>query len=143
MISSNVKLNVLGMCLDVFSKSKKRGMNRSPSISIFHLYVILGNRYVIETDGLVIKSVRKEDGGTYTCRARVPHTGELEERNIMLDVQEPPKWVIKPFDVEGVESDKVEFKCQALGHPVPSYSWVNWEGIDVRQKEGLCPFFTS
>ena len=56
----------------------------------------------------------------------------------MLDVQEPPKWVIKPFDVEGVESDKVEFKCQALGHPVPRYSWVNWEGIDARQKEGLC-----
>ena len=41
---------------------------------------------MIETDGLVIKSVRKSDGGTYTCRARVPHTGELEERDIKLDV---------------------------------------------------------
>ena len=41
---------------------------------------------MIETDGLVIKSVRKTDGGTYTCRARVPHTGELEERDIKLDV---------------------------------------------------------
>ena len=41
---------------------------------------------MIETDGLVIKSVRKSDGGTYTCWARVPHTGELEERDIKLDV---------------------------------------------------------
>ena len=45
-----------------------------------------GDRYVIEPDGLTIKSVRKIDGGTYTCRARVPHTGELEERDISLEV---------------------------------------------------------
>ena len=41
---------------------------------------------MIEPDGLTIKSVRKIDGGTYTCRARVPHTGELEERDISLEV---------------------------------------------------------
>lgn len=46
----------------------------------------LGDRYVIETNGLVIKSVKKSDAGTYTCRARVPQTGELEERNIVLEV---------------------------------------------------------
>ena len=45
-----------------------------------------GSRYVVETDGLLIKAVKKTDGGTYTCRARVPHTGELEERDIQLDV---------------------------------------------------------
>ena len=45
-----------------------------------------GDRYVIETDGLLIKQISKPDGGTYTCRARVPQTGELEERNIILDV---------------------------------------------------------
>ena len=45
-----------------------------------------GSRYVVETDGLLIKAVQKTDGGTYTCRARVPHTGELEERDIQLDV---------------------------------------------------------
>jgi len=45
-----------------------------------------GDRYVIEPDGLIIKSVRKSDGGTYTCRARVPHKGELEERDISLEV---------------------------------------------------------
>ena len=29
------------------------------------------------------------------CRARVPQTGELEERDIRLDVLEPPSWVQK------------------------------------------------
>ena len=54
----------------------------------------------------------------------------------LCQVQEPPKWVIKPFDVEGVEADKVEFKCQALGVPLPRYSWVDKDGIDVTQKKG-------
>ena len=54
---------------------------------IFHLIQnVKGDRYVIETDGLLIKQISKSDGGTYTCRARVPQTGELEERNIILDV---------------------------------------------------------
>ena len=29
------------------------------------------------------------------CRARVPQTGELEERDIRLDVLEPPSWLQK------------------------------------------------
>ena len=48
--------------------------------------ILAGDRYVIQPDGLTIKSVGKRDGGTYTCRARVPHTGELEERDISLEV---------------------------------------------------------
>jgi hypothetical protein len=41
---------------------------------------------VIESDGLVIQNVNRDNAGTYTCRARVPETGELEERDIQLDV---------------------------------------------------------
>ena len=38
-------------------------------------------------DGVsAISKVKKSDAGTYTCRARVPQTGELEERNIVLEV---------------------------------------------------------
>lgn len=95
-----------------------------------------GDRYVIETDGLLIKGITKSDGGTYTCRARVPQTGELEERNIILDVQEPPSWVLKPSNVQGIETEKAEFKCQALGAPLPSYTWVDREGNDATEKEG-------
>jgi Immunoglobulin I-set domain len=45
-----------------------------------------GDQYVIESDGLVIQNVNRDNAGTYTCRARVPETGELEERDIQLDV---------------------------------------------------------
>ena len=53
-----------------------------------------------------------------------------------MQVQEPPSWIIKPFDIRGAELDKVEFKCQALGSPPPKYTWVDKEGIDATEKEG-------
>ena len=52
-------------------------------------------------------------------------------------VQEPPSWVLKPSDVQGIETEKAEFKCQALGSPHPSYTWVDREGIDATDKEGM------
>ena len=103
---------------------------------LYQLYLITGDQYVIESDGLLIKGVTKKNAGTFTCRARVPQTGELEERDIRLDVQEPPRWVQKPYDLRGVELDKVEFKCEALGSPPPKYTWVDKEGIDATEKEG-------
>ena len=49
-------------------------------------FLFVGDRYVIETDGLLIKNVDYNDAGTYTCRARVMETGSLEERDIKLEV---------------------------------------------------------
>ena len=49
-------------------------------------YCISGDQYVIESDGLLIKGVTKANAGIFTCRARVPQTGELEEKDIRLDV---------------------------------------------------------
>jgi len=100
------------------------------------LIISTGDQYVIESDGLLIKAVTRKNAGTYTCRARVPQTGELEERDVRLDVQEPPNWVLQPADIRGVEMEKVEFKCQALGSPNPKYTWVDKEGIDATEKEG-------
>ena len=51
-----------------------------------YLLFSIGDRYVIETDGLLIKGVDYNDAGTYTCRARVLETGSLEERDIKLEV---------------------------------------------------------
>ena len=53
---------------------------------MLHCFFCLGDQYVIESDGLVIQNVNRDNAGTYTCRARVPDTGELEERDIQLDV---------------------------------------------------------
>ena len=57
--------------------------------SLIYPYVLFytGDRYVIETDGLLIKGVDYNDAGTYTCRARVLETGSLEERDIKLEVR--------------------------------------------------------
>jgi len=99
-------------------------------------FISTGDQYVIESDGLVIQGITKENAGTYTCRARVPVTGELEERDIQLDVQEPPSWVQKPFDVKGVELKKVEMLCGALGSPPPKYTWVDWDGIEATERKG-------
>ena len=60
------------------------------------IILYLGSRFVIESDGLVVQGVRKDDGGVYTCRARVPETGELEERDIQLEVK-LDKYQLKPL----------------------------------------------
>lgn len=100
------------------------------------LIVSTGDRYVIETDGLLIKDINEADAGTYTCRARVLETGSLEERDIKLEVQIPPQWVNKPGPVKGIEKEKAEFKCVASGIPHPHYTWVDWYGKDATDKEG-------
>lgn len=100
------------------------------------LIVSTGDRYVIETDGLLIKGVDYNDAGTYTCRARVLETGSLEERDIKLEVQTPPEWVKLPGPVKGIEKEKAEFACESSGIPHPHYTWVDQYGIDATDKEG-------
>lgn len=46
----------------------------------------IGGHYIIETDGLLIVKAAETDDGTYTCRAIVMDTGELQERNIRVVV---------------------------------------------------------
>ena len=61
-------------------------------IASFWKWFLTGEQYVIESDGLLIKEVTKKNAGTYTCRARVPQTGELEERDVRLDVGRKSIW---------------------------------------------------
>lgn len=42
--------------------------------------------YVLENDGLVINSVEESDDGEYKCEVTVQDTGEVNSRNIRLEV---------------------------------------------------------
>ena len=42
--------------------------------------------------------------------------------------------------MEGIEQDVAKFYCEAAGTPNPTYTWVNWEGINVLDKEGCVAF---
>ena len=62
-----------------------------PSPTVDWLYngevIRTNDHYVIETHALRIKNVKDSDEGIYTCRASVPQTGELQERNIRVEVR--------------------------------------------------------
>lgn len=84
----------------------------------------VGDKYVVQTKGLLIRNVEESDDGIYTCRALVFETGELTERNIRVEVLIVPK--VEPFTVEleGIEDQSFSVKCNATGKPVPTYTWI-------------------
>uniref|UniRef100_A0A1L8DM60 Putative neural cell adhesion molecule l1 n=1 Tax=Nyssomyia neivai TaxID=330878 RepID=A0A1L8DM60_9DIPT len=89
-----------------------------------------GDRYVVRTHGLLIRSVEEADDGIYTCRAAVIQTGELVERNIRVEVQIKPEiYGLSPV-LETVEEQQFSTFCNATGKPVPEFTWV--KSIDQR-----------
>lgn len=84
----------------------------------------IGDRYVIQTKGLLVRNVDESDDGIYTCRAAVFQTGELVERNIRVEVQVLPKVQPFTFELEGIEDQSFSVKCNATGKPVPTYTWI-------------------
>lgn len=72
----------------------------------------------------MIKNVQENDDGVYTCRAVVIETGELNERNIRVEVQVLPK--VQPFEgaLEAREDQEFSVMCNATGKPVPTFEWV-------------------
>lgn len=47
---------------------------------------IEGNGFVKEADGLLIQNVTAEDDGIYKCRAIVLDTGNIQDRDIRVEV---------------------------------------------------------
>ncbi|KAL8623451.1 hypothetical protein ACOMHN_061964 [Nucella lapillus] len=81
---------------------------------------------------LLIKKVKKEDSGCYTCLARNEY-GEAKTEallNVRALVDEldsgdmAPAFATKFGNVECVESVPVEFTCQIKGRPPPSITWL-------------------
>uniref|UniRef100_A0A1B0GL92 Putative neural cell adhesion molecule l1 n=1 Tax=Lutzomyia longipalpis TaxID=7200 RepID=A0A1B0GL92_LUTLO len=89
-----------------------------------------GDRYVVRTHGLLIRSVEEADDGIYTCRAAVIQTGELVERNIRVEVQIKPEIYGLANVLETVEGQQFSTFCNATGKPVPEFTWV--KSIDQR-----------
>lgn len=84
-------------------------------------------KYIRETDGLIIPNVTEADDGTYKCSALVPVTGVYKTRNINVEVQVPPK--LLPMDpVQVVEGETASVKCKATGKPPPKYQWIKLDG---------------
>ncbi|KAI8036151.1 hypothetical protein M5D96_011011, partial [Drosophila gunungcola] len=76
-------------------------------------------KYVVQTNGLLIRNVQESDEGIYTCRAAVIETGELLERNIRVEVFIQPVIVL-----EAIEGKPFAANCTATGKPVPEISWI-------------------
>ncbi|KAM7350494.1 neural cell adhesion molecule fasciclin 2 isoform 1-T1 [Cochliomyia hominivorax] len=83
-----------------------------------------GDKYVVQTHGLLIRNVQESDDGIYTCRAAVIETGELLERTIRVEVFSRPEITYLPPTLEAVEGKPFAANCTATGKPVPEISWI-------------------
>ncbi|XP_061402949.1 fasciclin-2 isoform X3 [Musca vetustissima] len=81
-------------------------------------------KYVVETNGLLIRNVQESDDGIYTCRAAVLETGELVERTIRVEVYSRPVITYLPDTLEATEGKPFSANCTATGKPVPEISWI-------------------
>ncbi|XP_071441374.1 fasciclin-2 isoform X2 [Hetaerina americana] len=82
------------------------------------------DHYVVDTDGLLIKNVTESDDGIYNCRAIVIKSGELNDRNIRVEVHVPPTFQETVKSMEAVEGQATSLTCLAAGKPPPVYSWI-------------------
>ncbi|XP_024080358.1 fasciclin-2 isoform X1 [Cimex lectularius] len=82
-------------------------------------------RFIVETDGLLIRNVQRTDDGIYTCRAFVLDTGELSERQIKVEVHIPPSFENPTSETkEVVDGESASVSCKATGKPDPTYKWI-------------------
>ncbi|XP_072386204.1 fasciclin-2 isoform X3 [Diabrotica undecimpunctata] len=105
-------------------KCKTKG-NPTPTIdwSKNNQAIQTNEKFVVDTDELLIKNVTEADDGVYTCTAIETFTGHFKIRNIKVEVQVPPK--IQPIEpVTIIEGDTASVKCLATGKPPPTYQWI-------------------
>nr|CAI5826296.1 unnamed protein product [Callosobruchus analis] len=86
------------------------------------------DKYVVNPDDLLIRNVTELDDGVYKCTAFVSNTGQIKSRNIMVEVQIPPRMEpIDPQRITIIDGESAFVKCKATGKPPPSYQWIKLE----------------
>lgn len=93
--------------------------------------IVSDDHFVIKHDGLLIRNVQEIHDGIYRCRAAVIQTGELEERNIKLDVQLKPEITSLEESYTAIEGQEFSVICEGHGKPAPEFKWLNWEQKDM------------
>lgn len=102
-----------------------------------------GRISLVGRSSLNLSNVRDSDHGWYECKIyflnRSPETPDNGTR-ILLDVQTPPQFKIKPPDVVYVKTgESLSLPCEALGTPSPAVIW--FKVCDIYLK--LSFFFTA
>ena len=70
---------------------------------------------------LQIDSVTEADVGVYQCRAE--NTEDSADVTAQLEVQVPPRYVVRPRSLVAHEKDDAEMECQLYGRPEPTVQW--------------------
>ncbi|XP_036929812.1 neural cell adhesion molecule 1 isoform X2 [Acanthopagrus latus] len=91
-----------------------------------------GHMYQLPDNTLVIKNVRREDAGTYQCRAQISGRPISQNLSISVVVNAPPTARLREEQkkvLAGPESN-VTLLCLVDGHPQPNINWTVPNSID-------------
>ncbi|XP_068223029.1 cell adhesion molecule Dscam1-like isoform X2 [Palaemon carinicauda] len=83
------------------------------------------------TSVLLFDSLRKDDGGRYTCTAT--NAVASSSRTVKLVVKVAPTWKLEPDDSSVVVGSDLVIPCAAHGSPTPTITWRRAEGAVPRQ----------
>ncbi|XP_073805256.1 neural cell adhesion molecule 2 isoform X3 [Danio rerio] len=91
---------------------------------------------VLPTNNLQILKVGKADEGAYRCEARVEARGEIDFRDIVVQVNVPPVLSVpqQSFNATADYQESVTFTCVTSGSPDPQVTWY-WKGHAIEHSE--------
>ncbi|XP_057669048.1 neogenin isoform X2 [Diorhabda carinulata] len=73
------------------------------------------------TNSLRIIRIQEEDGGTYQCRAK--NQEDIVDASALIQIQVPPRFLVKPQDKIEHSTKDVELECAVYGIPDPEVRW--------------------
>lgn len=88
--------------------------------------ILDSQRYSTENNGVTIRgSSSDQDGGIFTVMASVMETGQLERKDITVEVHVRPEIVDLQDDYEVIEDEEASLTCHAVATPHAYYSWID------------------